>query len=684
MGKASRRKKAVKEIERGGKSESLQKKHARETGPSRYLLAASIALITFIVYLTALSNGFVSWDDGTYVYSNAHIRSFDLTFLSWAFSDFYASNWHPLTWISHALDYAMWGLKPRGHHLTNIILHAVNAFILMFLVIRLLERGKVTTESGEHQFFLSERTIMVTAGVTGLLFGLHPLHVESVAWVAERKDLICAFFYLLSIKAYVKSEGRGISEKIPERSTPRLFNVRHLLSLCFFILALLAKPMAVTLPYVLLILDWYPLKKIQSLRTLGVAVLEKMPFIALSIVSSVLTVLAQQTGKAFQLMEVVPLSTRIIVAAKSLMVYLGKVIFPFHLVPFYPYPESFSPTPADYLLAGFPAIAVTVVCAALARKQKLWLAVWGCYVITLLPVLGIVQVGRQAMADRYMYLPGVGPFLVLGLASAWVWEKLSAPASWRPVAKFLAAVSTVFVFGSLSLLTVKLIGIWKNDIDLWSYVIEKEPKAYLAYYIRSFSLKGTGQLDEAMADADKAIALNPSYWPSYENRADIFEKKGLFDKALADYDKAIALNPSKAELYYNRGALFERTGQQDKAAADYDKVVAVNPQHYQAQFKRGLLSVKKGAHGEALSYFSRSIDANPVYEKAYAERGKIYLSSGKRELALSDFREACRSGNADGCNSLFNLEGAIVDVTNALFKGRNTAKLVLMEFSDYQ
>ena len=731
MGKAARRKKASKELsESAGISESSQKfvekKSSRKTRvrgmpPSRYYLATSIALITFVVYLAALGNEFVSWDDGTYVYANSHIRSFNLTFLKWAFFDFYASNWHPLTWISHALDYAVWGLKPWGHHLTNIILHVVNTFILIFLVVRLIDRAKGSTISSEPPSFLNERTITVAAGVTGLLFGLHPLHVESVAWVAERKDLIFTLFYLLSVAMYVRSEKGGISEKIPGISALRLINARHLPSLCFFILALLGKPMAVTLPFVLLILDWYPLKKIQSIRTFGIALIEKLPFIALSVVSSILTILAQKTGDAFQLMKIVPLSTRIIVAAKSLIAYLWNVIFPFHLVPFYPYPEKWSPAPTEYLLAIIPLIGITVACVALARKQKLWLAVWGCYVVALLPVLGIVQVGRQAMADRYMYFPSIGPFLILGLLSAWVSAKVNALARWRPVVRFLMIFIAVLVFSSISYLSVKQIGIWKNDIVLWSYVIEKDPDNYLAYYIRSFTFKMKGQLDRAIEDSSKAIALNPSFRPSYQNRADIFEKKRLFDKALADYDKAIALNPSDPEMYYNRGVLFEKIGQRKKAAADYDKVVALNPLHYQAYYNRGVLSLSEGARDDALSFFNRSIAANPNYERAYVrrgalhsllgqsdraledlnnaillnqkngaahnERGNVYLRSGKkeqRELALSDFREACSLGNKDGCDSVLKLEGVIIDVRNAPFKGKNNAKLALIEFSDYQ
>ncbi len=310
--------------------------------------------MTFIVYLAALQNEFVEWDDSQYVFENLHIRSFDLDFFKWAFFDFYAANWHPLTWISHALDYAVWGLNPMGHHLTNNILHAVNTFLVVLLVVRLLtsrQAVKLTSshmssapadppEAGNSRFTIHDsRFALIAAGVTGLLFGLHPIHVESVAWVAERKDLLCALFYLLSIMAYVSYRSYTT-------------NKSYILSLFFFILALLSKPMAVSLPVVLLILDWYPFGRIQSLKTFRDSFVDKIPFIALSIVSSILTVLAQRAEGAVTAIEAIPLSTRMLVASKSLIAYLWKMLMPMHLIPYYPYPNDASLFSLEYLSAN--------------------------------------------------------------------------------------------------------------------------------------------------------------------------------------------------------------------------------------------------------------------------------------------------------------------------------------------
>ncbi len=378
-----------------------------------YYVAGFISLLTFLVYLSCLHNEFVAWDDNEYVYENPHLHPLNAAFVRWAFSAFYGDNWHPLTWVSHALDYAAWGLNPLGHHLTNNILHVVNTFIVVILVVKLLEAWRPSRHQDPPLHTSQQGSYIVIAAVTGLLFGLHPIHVESVAWVSERKDLLCAMFFLFSTLAYTKyvSTGGGLRNK------------HYILVVFLFILALLSKPMAVSLPAVLLILDWYPFNRIRSMKSFLSALLEKLPLIALSIVSSVLTVLAQKAGGAIRPFEVTPLSSRLLVAAESLLSYLWKMILPLNLVPYYPYPKNISLFSAEYLLSIILVTGITAACIVMVKKQKLWLAVWGYYVITLLPVIGIVQVGDQAMADRYTYLPSISPFLITGLGVVWCFEK---------------------------------------------------------------------------------------------------------------------------------------------------------------------------------------------------------------------------------------------------------------------
>jgi len=650
---------------------------------SKYFIAISVSLITFAVYLEALRNGFVDWDDGIYVVNNPNIRSFDLAFLKWAFLDFYASNWHPLTWISHALDYALWGLNPLGHHLTSIALHAVNSLIVVFLIVRIMEASRKTAKSVPDPL-RDDRAVLITGAVTGLLFGIHPVHVESVAWVAERKDLICALFFMLSIITYVRyacGEHRGRGTKIFFLSSPYLF------SLGFFMLALMSKPMAVSLPAILIILEWYPLKKIVSLRTFMISFVEKLPFIALSLASAALTILAQKTVNAILPIEALPLSTRLLVATKSLVTYLWKMVIPLNLVPLYPYPKNVSLLSTEYLLPILMVVFVTALFAAVSGRQKLWLSVWSCYVVTLMPVIGIVQVGSQSMADRYTYLTSLGPFFLIGLAAAWTFNKVNATKRPGSVITYTYIAAALCVFVPLGYLTSRQIGIWKNSFSLWSYVVEKEPDSIsVAYTNLGKVLFDMGRYQEAVTSLDKAITLNPEDALAYNNRGTVFEKLGQVDKAFEDYKKAASLNPNDYKVYYNLGIVFSKTGQVDKAIDYFDRSIALNPNNYLGHMSKGILYLNSGLFDTAIDSFNRSLAINPSvasaynnrglayaftgrYDKAvedykkaivldpnfgsaYFNRGELYARLGNIDPAISDFRMACTLGNTDGCNAL--------------------------------
>jgi len=641
----------------------------------KYYVAGSVSLITFVIYLSSLQNEFIfRWDDGQYIIENPFIRSLDLTLFKRAFSGFYAANWHPLTWISHALDYALWGLNPLGHHLTNNILHAINTFLVVVLTAKLLEAGRESLDDkispipslpkrgtgltpslkkGDGGGFSDKRTL-IAAATTGLLFGLHPLHVESVAWVAERKDLLCALFFLGSVMTYTKY----VSGIIPEGphvapSTKGGSYKYYSLSLGFFTLALLSKPMAVSLPIVLLILEWYPFRRIRSMKSLWSAFIGKLPFIALSLVSSILTILAQKRGGAMAMTEFVPLSARALVAAASLMEYLWKIVLPINLSPYYPYPRDVSLLSLQYLSAVVIAVLITAACAGMVKKQKVWLSAWGYYAVTLIPVIGIVQVGGQAMADRYTYLPGLGPSLVIGLAAAWVSGKMYTAEKRGLTSKLVTAGAVLFVFVAITYLTVKQIRIWKNDITLWSYVIEKQPTGVpQAYNNRGLTFVDMEQFDKAMEDFDKAIASNPGFYEAFNHRGGTFEKMGQFDKAIDDFDKAISLNPRYAEAYYNRGVVYGKTGSFDASIASFNKSLELDPGKVDAYVSRGVSYAIIGKHDKALKDFNEAIDLNQNYAKAYLNRANLYSVTGRKELAIADFQKACDLGDQGGCNAL--------------------------------
>jgi Tfp pilus assembly protein PilF len=593
-----------------------------------YSLAASVALLTLLVYLPTLQNGFIELDDVTYVLDNPHIRSFNGNLFRWAFFQFYDANWFPLTWISHAVDYAFWGLNPLGHHLTNIILHSINTLVVVLLVVRLLEVAKDRAVEIGSRGFLSDRTVLLTAGVTGLLFGIHPVHVESVAWVSERKDLLCALFFLLSIMAYTKYagsrqwvEGRQRSANSANTSVVQgnlFIHKYYLLSLVLYILSLMSKPMAVTLPIVLLILDWYPLNRIQSHKALRGAIVEKIPFLVLSLLSSIVTMIAQQTGGAMKMMAVVPLSTRVFVAMQSLVAYLEKMLLPLNLIPFYPYPKDVSLYSLKYSSAIILSFGITGVCTVIARKQKFWLTVWGYYVITLVPVLGLIQVGEQSMADRYTYLPSLGPFLIAGLGAAWIAKRSWFVGRGEAIALLLTVSLMVPIGVLLSYATVHQVSLWGNGIKLWSAVIEREPtRVPFAYLLRGRAFEKDGQVDRAVADYTKAITLNPKFTEAYNNLGMIYGKARIYDQAIEIFSKSISLDPKHATSFNNRGRTYIYLGQYEKALEDLNRAIALN----------------------------HDLDV------AYVNRGELYYRTGEMALAREDYRKACDLGNEIGCSA---------------------------------
>jgi protein O-mannosyl-transferase len=595
----------------------------------KYAIAVFVALVTLLVYLPSLRNGFVGvWDDNINIVENPHIRSLDIPFFRWAFFDFHGSNWLPLTWISLAVDHALWALDPLGYHLTNILLHMVNTLLVVLLIVKLLQTVKKGRTGSDITGFHDDRPIMIAAGVTGLLFGIHPLHVESVAWAAERKDLLCALFFLMSVLTYTNYAGdkeQGNEGQVAEVNREDvlgrkrgLTNKNYIATLGFFVLALMSKPMAVTLPVVLLILDWYPFKRIVSLRSFLAATIEKTPYLVLSIASSIITVLAQRSGESIASLDIVPLSSRLLVAAHSLIAYLGKMLLPLNLVPFYPYPKEASLFSFQYLSALVVVIGITTAAVSAAKQKQVWFATWGYYVVTLMPVLGIIQVGNQAMADRYTYLPSLGPFLIAGLCTAWIAGKKNATSKRNIPLSFAAAGVVIIVFLVLSSRTIQQIGVWKNGFILWDNVIVKGFESAAAYNNRGLSLDEIGQRDRAKADFEQAIALDPRNYFAYNNMGMVYGKDGQYQKSIEYFLKAIAINPYHADSYCNLGLSYFYLKQYDKALENYNNAI---------RLKRD-------------------------FDMAYLDRGNLYLTMGDRGLAAADYRRSCSLGNVKACEIL--------------------------------
>ncbi len=538
----------------------------------QHVFAAAIAaLVSILAYLPALRNGFLDWDDPLYVTKNQQIRNFDLTFLKWAFSGYHASNWHPLTWIAHSLDYLIWGMNPAGHHAVNLLIHGINVAVLVFLIDRLLEAASGSSENRDTIFLRDRDARLLTAGFCGLLFGVHPVHVESVAWIAERKDLLCALFYLASLLAYIHFV----------RNSEKSARISYWTSVCFYVLSLLSKPMAVSLPLILLLLDWYPLQRFEKKRLRSV-LLEKLPFLLLAAAVSVVTVFAQKQGNSISSLVTVPFSERGLVAFQALIAYLGDLLWPYHLIPFYPYPTHISLLSYAFGVPLLIVLMITCCSVFMFKKNKLWPALWCYYVITLAPVLGIVQVGGQARADRYTYLPSIAPLLAAALGIVWCLKKLQARAGNFPFRTIYLAFVSGLIF-ILALFTAKQTSVWKDNLSLWSSVIEStamtDKREYrnfeVVYHNHACALEKAGRTAEALNEYSLAIALTPNVPGSYINRAVLLVKLQDLKGGLEDYNAAIALKPGSAVLYYNRGNVLARLGQAEAAIRDYTKAITL-------------------------------------------------------------------------------------------------------------
>ncbi|GBD97563.1 MAG TPA: tetratricopeptide repeat protein [Nitrospirae bacterium] len=600
-----------------------------------WAVASLVALITILVYLPALQNGFVNWDDPQYIYENPEIKSIDFKSLKWMFTTFDVSNWHPLTWLSHAIDYAIWGLNPMGHHLTNIIFHGLNAFLVVLVVTQLVS---VVRRDVPAQI----RYQLIAGAVTGLLFGLHPIHVESVAWVSERKDVLCAFFFLLSILSYLEYTSPSLQNPSESPHHPPFTKGRHyILCLLFFIMALMSKPMAVTLPVVLIILDFYPLErldfKLHRLRPAAKVLIEKLPFFVFSFASSALTILAQKSGGAVGSLEAYPLWVRIRVGIRALGFYITKIIWPADLAPFYPYPAKESVFSFEYTAALLLTGAITLFSVFLWRRQKIFTAIWTYFAVTLFPVSGIIQVGAQSAADRYTYLPGLGPMLLAGIGISWLWEK--AGQNNLILKRVCIIIPCLLILTFLSVLTIKQIEIWRDSLTLWNAELRVFPDNANAIAHKGEVFYKSGNFKKAIGYYNKAIEADPYASIGYYDRGITYLMMGNYQQAISDFNKSIELSPVYKQAYYDRMLAYKL------AIKEADRAIKLNPGYADAYFNRGFTYELLGDYPQAFKDYNKTIELNPYDVIAYLNRAALYLKSGNHAEAVKDFQAAARLGN---------------------------------------
>lgn len=532
--------------------------------------------ITWLVFGQTLRHEFVNYDDDTYVYENPTITAgLTVAGVARAFTHSHARNWHPLTTLSHMLDCQLFGLGAGGHHFTNVLLHSVSA-VLLFLLLR-----KMTNSTWRSAFVAA-------------LFAVHPQHVESVAWVSERKDLLSGIFFMLTLAAY--------AHYVRKPSVARYVTMSIL-----FAGGLMSKPMLVTIPLVLLLLDYWPLK-----RPLGLAnlLVEKLPLLLLSAASSLITFLIQKHGGAQA--EPLPLIWRIENAIVSYVTYIWQMIWPANLAPFYPHPENSLPL-REISLALVVLIAVSVI-AILRRRTNPYLVVgWFWYLIMLLPVIGIVQVGAQGWADRYTYLPHIGLYLLI------TWGIVDLAARWPYRRRILGAVAAILVVVLTWCSSIQAV-YWRNSESLWTHTLAVTSNNAVAHNNLGDVFFKRDQIDEALSHYEKALEIRSHHHASnydsllalfHNNVGSALRRKGLVDEAIAHFQQAIQLQPDYPTAYINLGGAFIDQGRVDDAIAVLRTAVKVGPEDAETHINLADALRGKGLEEEAVAQYESALQIAP-------------------------------------------------------------------------
>ncbi|MCX7982858.1 MAG: tetratricopeptide repeat protein [Syntrophales bacterium] len=514
----------------------------------RLVISLLLFVMTLAVFLPVYKNAFVDFDDPDYIAENPHVATgLTLKNIAWALTHYHAHNWHPLTWISHMIDVELFGLNPAGHHLMSALVHAMSAVLLYLLLYRLTGAG-------------------LTAVFVAALFALHPLRVESVAWAAERKDVLATFFFLLSLLSYTIYAQK-------EKSSA------YALALSFHALGLTAKQMGVTLPFILLLLDYWPLKRISDRASWKKIIREKLPFFILSFGAGVTVYLVQERTGVLHGAELFPLTLRLANAVYSTVAYLGKIFWPLDLAVFYPHPLNTLP-PSTVLLSSLFLFAVTF--GVFLCHRPYLLVGWLWYLITLLPILGIIQVGIQGMADRYTYLPSIGILIALlfGLREFTTKEKKIKP---------ILVGTGCLVLMCLSFLTVRQIGVWENSYTLYRHAVRVTKDNYWAYNNLGAVLFTQGQVEEAKKMFLFALSILPEYPGANKNLAAVLYREGKYQDALAHIERALQVQPSNPEYLTAKGAILAKMGNRQGAIHAFRKALQIAPEWSDA--RQGLLEI---------------------------------------------------------------------------------------------
>lgn len=619
--------------------------------PSKCLVCFVLALGTALLYWPVLHFDYVNYDDPLYILNNQHIKTLSWQSLGWAFQNDYAHLWHPLTWISHILDYYFYSWNhPGGHHATSMVLHIFNS-TLLFVVLNRMTKA------------------LWPSAMVAALFAWHPLHVESVAWISERKDVLSAFFWMLTIWAYVR-----YTEQVKKPgSSAKVF---YALALLFFALGLMSKPILVMLPFVLLLLDWWPLHRFQlqgsatpetkdstpspSCRGL---ILEKIPFLVLSILASVMTLRA--ASSLISPLATVPLRPRLINAGLTYLRYVEKMIWPQGLVAVYPMESRWS---NEVILAGLFLVGVSIAAIRLWKARPFWLVGWLWYLVILIPVIGLVDVGTPPLADHNTYLPSIGIFIIL------CWEARDLAGGWRN-GPLILGIAAVAVLGACLGLSWKQLHYWKNPVTLYSHNLEVTPDNYAARADYAAYLRDSSQLEAARQQCEIAIRLSPNYAWSYDVLGGVYFLEGKLDKAAEALRIGLRLNPARMDVHIALAKIALAQDSPAEAVAQCAPVLAAEPSNPQAHCELGRALVMQGKMEEARAQYAEALRLAPGYADAHFEMGVILAARHNIPEGIAQYKTVLeiQTNRTDAMNNI-----AWIRATATRPENRNGAEAVQM------
>ena len=563
--------------------------------PRTRLIAMVLLLVTLAVYLPVRSNGFV-YDDYDYVVNNHTVQNgLNWAGIRWAFTTLHSGNWHPLTWISHMLDCQLFGLNASPQHVVNVLFHGANAALLLMLLLRL---------TGQ----------LWPSALVAALFAWHPLHVESVAWIAERKDVLSTFFGLLTLLAYARyAQNQSSAERRTSSAGSgglalgsRLSTFDYSMALVFFALGLMAKPMLVTLPFVMLLLDLWPLQRFSvvnfQLPVFRRLLFEKWPFFLLATASCGITFLAQRHGQAIASFDQISLDQRLENASVAYGLYLLKMIWPASLAVFYPLPEKISGLALAASVAVLAGISIGVW---LGRKGSPCLLVgWLWFLGTLVPVIGLVQVGSQAMADRYTYFPLIGVFIAVVFGGCQLAHHLRFPQA-------ISLALVVLVLGACVIVTENQLTYWRNNKSLFMHALDTTRNNSIAHLWVGMAFQDEGDSSQALAEYREAARLDPNYLFTHFTLGGLLDKLGRPEEALAEYRRALQINPKEPAVHDRMGVILVELGHYDEACGEFRDAAQLDPASPWPHFYLGKALAMQGRDGPAAAEFREALRIEP-------------------------------------------------------------------------